>query len=120
MSRVFALRGIEYTVDGSLLDDLAAMDHGDMIADVADHAEIVADKKIGEAQFTLKPVQQIEHFGLYRNIQGGCRLVKDEEVRLRGEGPCDPDALALPPRKLMWVAEEMLRSEAHLLQELYR
>src|SRR4051812_8738018 len=43
------------------LDHLAAVHHGDAVAHVADHADVVADEDVSEAKLVLKIHHQVEH-----------------------------------------------------------
>jgi len=45
----------------------------------------------------LELAKEFEYGGLHRNVEGTGRLVRDEDLRLDGDGACDPDPLTLPP-----------------------
>ena len=77
------------------LDDAAAVHDGDAVAHVADDAHVVGDEQEGEAELVLKPHHQVEHLGAQRDVEGGGRLVGDDEARLQRDGAGDADALAL-------------------------
>jgi hypothetical protein len=51
--RIGMARRAEQRLARRELDDAAEIHHGDARRDVLDHREIVADKDIGEAEFTL-------------------------------------------------------------------
>jgi hypothetical protein len=55
------------------------------------------DEQVGDTQFCLQALQQIENLCLHRDIERGGRLVADQEFRLYGQRPRDGDALALAP-----------------------
>ena len=51
------------------LDDAAEIHHGDAMADVLDHAEIMRHEQVGEAELLLQIHHQVQHLGLDRHIQ---------------------------------------------------
>ncbi len=67
---------------GRGLDDTAEIHHRDAAADVVDHGEIVRDEEIGEPEFLLQILQQIDDLRLDRHVERGDRLVADDELRL--------------------------------------
>src|SRR5699024_1512274 len=58
---------------------------GDAVAEVLDHAEVVGDEDIGQAVFRLQVLHQVEDLGLDGNVQGGHRLVADDEGGVEGQ-----------------------------------
>ena len=82
------------------LDQLAAVEDGDPVGEVADHGEVVADEQVGDAAIPLQVEQEVENGGLDRDVQRRGRLVEDDQLGLAGERPRDGDALALPAREL--------------------
>ena len=52
-----------------LLDDLAQVHDGHPVADVMHDAQVVGDKEIGEVEFFLELVQQVDHLGLDGHVQ---------------------------------------------------
>ena len=65
------------------------------MGDVADDGQIVGDEQVGDAELALQVLEQVDDLGPDRHVEGRDRLVGDDEVRLQGQGPGDPDALAL-------------------------
>ena len=63
-----------------------------------DHAQVVGDEQVGQAQLPLELLEQVEHLGLDRDVERGHGLVAHDEVRLQHERPGDADALALAAR----------------------
>ena len=101
-----------------LLDDLPQIHHGHAVRDVTDHGEIVGDEDVGQVELVLDVLEQIDHLGLHRHIEGGHRLVTDDDARVEGQGPGHPDPLPLPARELVGVAVDVVGVEPHQLQEL--
>ena len=77
-----------------------------------DHTEVVGDEDEGDAEVTAQAVEQVDDLGLDRHVEGGDRLVGNDDLRLDGEGPGDADALALAAGELGRVPVEVLRVQA--------
>jgi len=75
---------------------------------MADDAEIMRDEEIGEVELVLQIVEQVEHLRLDRDVEGGDRLVGDDEARPQHKGAGDGDALTLAAREHVRVALVML------------
>src|SRR3984957_10117550 len=58
-ARVGMTRILEDLLPAALLDDAAEIHHGDPVAHMLDHAEIVADHDVAEAHFLLEIEQQV-------------------------------------------------------------
>ena len=86
------------------LDDLAEVHDGDAVRDVLDHAEVVGDKEIGEAQLGLEVLHQVDDLRLNGDVEGRDRLVTDDKVGVEREGAGDDDALALAAGELVGKA----------------
>jgi hypothetical protein len=71
--------------------NLAEIHHGNPIGDVLHHAQIMRDEQIGEAEFGLQVLQQIDDLRLHRNVQRRDRLVAYHEARLQRERPGNAD-----------------------------
>ena len=61
---------------------------------------------------------KIEHLRLDRNIQGGDRLIGDDQARVERKGARQADALPLPAGKFVRVAAHLGRVQADLLHQL--
>ena len=99
------------------LHQLAQVHNADAVGDMLDDAEVVGDKEIGKAHFPLQILEHIHHLGLDGNIQGGNRLIADDELRTHRQGPRDAHPLPLPAGKLVGVAVGVLAVQAHPLQK---
>jgi hypothetical protein len=67
---------------------------------VADYSEIVGDKEIAETEVPLEFVEQIEHSGLSRNIQGRHRLIAQDRAWAGRESASYRHSLSLPAREV--------------------
>ncbi len=56
--------------------------------------------------------------GLYGDVQGGNRLITDDERRLDAQGPGDSDSLSLPPAELMGITVIHIRRHPNHFQKL--
>ena len=114
------LRPLEHLGRGALLDDLALAHDVDPVGHAAHDAEVVGDEQHGHAELALQRLQQLEDLGLDSDVEGGGRLVGDQQVRLVGERHGDHDALALAARELMGIGLQPPLGivEADLAQEL--
>src|SRR5581483_9223597 len=96
-------RSVERAAWGGL-DNAAEIHHGDAAADVLDDREVVGDEQIGDAEFLLQILQQIDDLGLDRDVERGDRLVADDQLGLDRERARNADALALAAGKFVRIA----------------
>ena len=82
----WAGRGVEVS-GGGVLDDLAGVHHGDPVAHAGDDAEVVGDQQHGDVEALLQIGEEIEDLRLDRHVEGGRRLVGDEQLAVRMPGP---------------------------------
>ncbi len=77
----------------------------------------MGDKQIGQAEFFLQVLQQVEDLGLDGNIQRRDRLVADDKLRVQGQGAGNADALALTAAEGVRIAAaDARRSSPHDMQ----
>ena len=113
-------------VDRSLVDvgrrrhlhQLAGVHDGHPVRDVAHHRQVVGDEQVGQAVLVLQVLQQVDHLGPDRHVQGRHRLVGHDQLGLEGQGPGDADALALPAAEGVGVAVDEVAGQAAPLQQL--
>jgi len=77
------------------------VEHRDPVREVVHHGEVMADEQRSEAKVLLELVEQVEHGGLHRDVEGTRRLVRDQEARAQREGPGERGPLALAARELV-------------------
>ena len=90
------------------LHELAGVHHGRPGTDPADERQIVADVQHGHVVALLQFREQIHDAGLDRDVEGGGRLVGDQELRIRRQCLGDHDALLHAARQLVRVARHHL------------
>ena len=109
---------VEDVVARADLDDLTEVHHGDAVAEVLDDGEVVGHEQDREAEAPLQVAEQVEDLRADRDVERRHGLVGDEEPRLDGEGPGDPDALALAAAELVGEALGQARVEADEIEHL--
>ncbi len=102
---------------GAGLDGAAEVHDGDPVGEVAHHRQVVRDEQVGEAEFGLQPLEQVEHPGLDGDVEGGDGFVQHQQVGADGEGAGDGDPLALAAGELVRVAVGVRGVEADLAQQ---
>ena len=90
----------------------------DAIADVLHHAQVVGDEQVGQAVLFLQVLQEVQNLGLHGHVEGGDRLVEDDQLRVQGQGPCDADALPLAAAEGVGIAVQVLRPQSHHAQQI--
>ncbi len=63
-----------------------------------DHRELMTDEYDRQVKTLLQLAKEIQNLSLYRNIQTGDCLVRDEDFRIDRERASNCDALALATR----------------------
>jgi hypothetical protein len=63
-----------------LLDDLAVLHHRHAVGDIGHHGQVVADQDQRRAVLAHQLAQQVQDLGLSRDVQGGGRLVGDDQA----------------------------------------
>ena len=100
------------------LHQLAQVHDPDGVGHVPDNRQVVGDHEEGQARALLQVLHQVEDLGLDRHVEGRDRLVGHDQLGLEGQGPGQPDALALAARELVGVAVHRLGAQADLLSRL--
>ena len=102
--------GVEDLGDRAGLDGFAGVHDAEAVAGLEDEAEVVADEQHRGAELATGILDELDDAGLDGDVEGGGRLVEDEERRLRHQRHGDDDALLLAAGELMRVgAEDALR-----------
>ena len=100
-----------------VLHEAAEVHDGDAVADVLHDGEVVRDEQVRRPELLLQVGQEVQHLGLYGDVERGDGLVADDELRAQGERAGDADALALAARELVRVAIDVLRVQADDVQQ---
>ena len=88
-----------------LADHAVAHDHH-VVGDLADHAEVVADEQHAHPVLFLEPAEQLEDLALDGHVEGGGRLVGDQELGLAGQRHRDHHPLLLAAGELVRIGGE--------------
>ncbi len=78
----------------------------------------MGNKEIGKTEFLLKIHEQVDNFGLNRDIKGGNGLVTDDECRVAHQGPSNADALSLSTGKGVRKTSQVLDVQLALACDL--
>src|SRR5262245_60133222 len=76
-----------------------------------DHAEIVADEEVSEAEVVPQLHEQVEDLRLDRDVERRYRFVANQELGLHRERARDADTAALSAAELVRVARLVARVE---------
>jgi hypothetical protein len=87
----------------ALLDDPALAHHHDAVGDLGHHAKIMGDEQDARAVLALDLLDEGEDLGLRGDVEGGGRLVGDQQPGFERERHGDHDALALAARELVGI-----------------
>ena len=85
----------------AMLDQSAAVDDRQPVGDPAGLADVVGDEDDGLAQATLQAAELVLELATGDRVERPEGLVHEDEVRVGGQGPGDPHALALPAAELV-------------------
>ncbi len=115
--RVGMLRILDHLLRRSLLDDAAQIHDADAVRHVLHDCQIVADEQVGQAQLSLQILHEVKNLRLNGHVQGGDRLVGDDQVGCQGQRASKTDALELSARELVGVAVQDFFGQADLLDD---
>jgi hypothetical protein len=96
----------EEILDGLDGDDAAAVEEEDAIGQLPDCGEVMGDEQHSPACAVGGGREERENSGLGGRIEGGERLIKNQDSRAGGEGAGDADALGLTAGDLVGAAVE--------------
>ena len=111
--------GLEQGLAGRHLAQPALAHDSDVVGDVIDDGQVVGDEQVRQLQFLLQVPHQIENLRLDGNVEGGNRLVEDDQVRLQGQGAGDADTLRLAAGEAVRIAVEEPGIQAHRPHQLH-
>jgi len=84
---------------------------------VRHHAEVVGNKNVGQSEFLLKILEQVDDLGLDGHIQSAHGFVRYDQLRPHAQGAGDADALTLAPGELVGIFVQVGRPQADLFQQ---
>ena len=88
-------------------------DH-DPVGNMPHHRQRVGNEEIGQIVFLLEVLQKVDDLGLDGHVQGGHRLVADDDLGLEDQTPGDADALALAAGKGVGIPAQIGLVQPHL------
>src|SRR5712692_6309777 len=102
----------------SAFHNSTVLHHGDLIGQVANQAEVVRNKEVGEPAQRLQFEQQIHDLCLDGKIERRQRLVEDEQLRFESERACNCQSLTLASTELGGRTTGPLPRKPYLLHQL--
>ena len=102
----------------ALFHDASLRHHRHLVTQVLHHGEVVADEQVGDAQFCLQVMHQVQHLRLHRHVQRTDGFVRHDQLRPGDQGPRNGDTLALAAREFMRVFVEVAGAQAHRIQHV--
>jgi len=96
-------RGLKDVVLDTKFYKASRIHNGDAVCDVRDDSQVVRDEQHGEAKLGTKFGEQFKNLGLDGDIEGGRRLVCDQQLRTVHDGHRDHNALSHPAGKLVGI-----------------
>ena len=101
-----------------ILDNGALVHDRDLLADLADHCEVVRYQDDCDLVLPSQLGNQIEDLSLYRYIERGDWFVEDQQLRSRRERSSDGDALPFATRELRRVSIRSGPRQTHLIEKV--
>src|SRR3954447_3495198 len=110
----------EDVVDRPPLDDPPGVHDRHVVGHLVDHAEVVGDEHQAHPRLPLEVLQQVHDLGLDGRVQGGGRLVGDEDLRVERDRHRDHHALPHAAGELVRIVVHPLGRgrDAHAVHEL--
>jgi len=100
------------------LGDPAQVEHGGLLAQLADDGEVVGDQEVRQVPLRPQPADQRQDRRLRAHVERAGRLVEHQQTRLDCQRAGDCDALALAPGQLVGKPVGVLGLQAHRRQQL--
>src|SRR5262249_10192363 len=100
------------------LDDLARVHDRDPVRDLQEQREVVRDEEDGEAELALDLPDLLQDLSLHDHVEGGRRLIEDDELWLERERHRDDHALAHPAGQLVGIRAETTSLEPDELEQV--
>lgn len=78
-----------------MLDNLPLLHDIQSGAEVSGNRQIMGDEDHCETEFMLQTGDRVDDLPLNGDIQGGCRLIAEQNAGLAGKSQCDNNTLTL-------------------------
>ena len=102
---------------GAVLHHPALAHHGQEVAHLRGHAQVVRDEQHRQVQPRLDLVEQLQHLGLHRHVQRRHGLVGHQQLGVHHQRAGDAQPLALAAAELVRVTFHRTGVHAHQLQQ---
>jgi hypothetical protein len=106
-------RRVVDVADGAALGELAGVHHAHPVTGLEHQADVVGDQQHARREFLPGDVEVLEHLVLHDDVEGGRRLVRDDQRRLQKQRERDQRALLHAAGELVWVLRRAFALEAH-------
>ena len=110
-------RMFEDARSGPDFDDPAEIHDGDALGNMFDNREVVGNEDERQAHLAREACEEVDDLRLDRNVQGGNRLVGDQEPGVDRQGAGNGDALPLAAGEFVRIAALGLRRQADFLEQ---
>jgi len=100
------------------LHDLSALHHGDQVAHIRRHAQIVRDQDERKTELRAQVREERKHLCLYGDVEGRDRLIRDKNLGLDRECASERDALPLATGEFVRKACRSLGIKPHHRKQL--
>src|SRR5918993_1064189 len=108
----------QHTLRRTQLHLLAGISDRNPIAEIASQPDVVGNEEHRNARIILEVLEQVHDLCLNTDVEGGCRLVEDQDVGIECERGGNADALALSAAELVRIAAGEVGREPDPLQEI--
>ena len=121
-ARIGVHRVREERIDRRVLDHRAGIEDDDAVGEAGEEGEVVGDPDDRHAEALAERLHEVDDLRLDGDVEGGGRLVGDEELRVAGEAHGDHHPLAHAAGELVRIGVEALlgSGDADQTQELDR
>ena len=100
------------------LHDAAEVHDRDAVRNVVDHQQVVGDEQVGDSELLLEFFEHVDDLCLDGNVQGGYRLIADDEGRVDRQSAGNADPLSLSAGELVGIPGGVLRVQADQFREV--
>src|SRR2546422_1153290 len=103
----------------SLLRDSAGIHHRDAVCELRDQPQVVGDEEDRHVVFTHDRLQKLEDLRFQNHVEGGRRLIGDQQRRLEQEAQGDHDPLRHAPAQLVRVHSQAIRRDSNVREDFF-